>query len=128
LVLYGSFEKTRNSELGEMYPDLQEKIEAINDRVVDLIIPFKSKWYDDPRFKGSASIKDVMPVLVPSLTYKNLGIQEGASAQRLWMEAILDNKHTEQKDDILDDLIEYCKLDTLAMVEIYMKLANSSID
>ena len=101
-------------------------MEAINDRVVDLIIPFKNKWYDDPRFGGSASIKQVLPVLCPELSYKGLGIQEGGSAQRLWMEAILDNKRVDQKDQILADLIEYCKLDTLAMVEIYKKLRDST--
>jgi hypothetical protein len=38
------------------------------------------------------------------------------------MEAVLDGKRDEQKQQILDDLVEYCKLDTLAMVEIYNKL------
>ncbi len=97
-------------------------MEAINDRVVDLMIPFKNKWYDDPRCNGSASIKQVLPVVVPKLSYKELGIQEGGSAQRLWMEAILDGTRDDQKDQILNDLIEYCKLDTLAMVEIHRKL------
>lgn len=119
IVWFEGFEKARNSELGEMLPEHKEAMEAINDRVVDLMIPFKLKWYDDPRFNGSASIKQVLPVLCPHLSYKELGIQEGGSAQRLWMEAILDEKRADQKDQILADLIEYCKLDTLAMVEIY---------
>lgn len=119
IVWFEGFEKARNSELGEMLPEHKEAMEAINDRVVDLMIPFKLKWYDDPRFNGSASIKQVLPVLCPHLSYKELGIQEGGSAQRLWMEAILDEKRANQKDQILEDLIEYCKLDTLAMVEIY---------
>jgi hypothetical protein len=38
------------------------------------------------------------------------------------MEAVLDQKRADQKDQILDDLLEYCKLDTFAMVEIYSKL------
>lgn len=126
LVWYEAFEKARNTELGDMLPEYKEAMEAINDRVVDLIIPFKNKWYDDPRFGGSASIKQVLPVLCPELSYKGLGIQEGGSAQRLWMEAILDNKRVDQKDQILADLIEYCKLDTLAMVEIYKKLRDST--
>jgi len=122
LVWYEQFEKSRNSELGEMYPEYIQDMESINDRVVDLIIPFKKKWYDDPRFEGSASIKHVLPVLCPDLSYKSLGIQEGGSAQRLWMEAVLDDKRSDQKETILSDLIEYCKLDTLAMVEIFKKL------
>lgn len=122
LVWYESFEKARNRELGDMLPEYKEAMEAINDRVVDLITPFKKKWYDDPRFEGSASIKRVLPVLCPELSYKTLGIQEGGSAQRLWMEAVLDEKRAIQKKQILLDLTKYCKLDTLAMVEIYRKL------
>lgn len=119
LVWYEGFEKARNTELGNMLPEHKEAMEAINDRVVDLMNPFKFKWYQDTRFNGSASIKQVLPVLCPHLSYKELGIQEGGSAQRLWMEAILDGKRDDEKDKILDDLVEYCKLDTLAMVEIY---------
>jgi len=125
LVWYEKFEKSRNSELGEMLPEFKDALESVNERVVDLIIPFKSKWYDDPRCEGSASIKAVLPVLCPELSYKELGIQEGGSAQRLWMEAVLDSKRADQKDQILSDLIEYCKLDTFAMVEIFRCLEKS---
>ena len=119
IVWFEGFEKARNSELGDMLPEYKDAMEAINNRVVDLIIPFKQKWYDDPRFEGSASIKKVLPVLCPELSYKTLGIQEGGSAQRLWMEAVLDGTREAEKDQILADLLEYCELDTLAMVEIY---------
>ncbi len=64
-------------------------------------------------------------MLCPELSYRTLGIQEGGSAQRLWMEAVLDEKRADQKDQILSDLIDYCKLDTLAMVEIYKKLGEA---
>jgi hypothetical protein len=51
-----------------------------------------------------------------------MGIQEGQAAQRLWMEAVLQGKREDEKEKILNDLNEYCKLDTLAMVEIYKQL------
>ncbi len=124
IVWYEGFEKSRNSELGEQLLEHKDAMEAINSRVVDLMIPFKSKLYDDPRFGGSASIKKILPVLVPDLSYKVLNIQEGGTAQRLWMEAVLDEKRAGEKDQILDDLFEYCKLDTLAMVEIFNVLKN----
>lgn len=120
-----AFETSVNKELARMYPEYAEQIMAINERVFDLMTPFKSKWYNDPRFEGSASIKKVLPVLVPELSYKVLGIQEGNTAQRLWMEAILDGTRDGEKQQILDDLIEYCKLDTFAMVEIYNKLKEN---
>ena len=124
IVWNQSFEKTRNVEMGQMYSEHAEAMQAINERVVDLMVPFKAKWYDDPRFEGSASIKNVLPVVCPELSYKDLGIQDGNTAQRFWMAAVLDGTRDTEKQQILDDLIEYCKLDTLAMVEIYKKLGD----
>jgi hypothetical protein len=88
--------------------------------------PFSEGWLVDKDFYGSASIKKVLPVLVSELSYKDLAIQEGASAQRLWMETILDGKHEEEKAQIMTDLIAYCKLDTLAMVQLY-RVLNAEI-
>lgn len=109
-----------------MLPEYKKTMEAINDQAVNLIVPFKKKWYDNLHFRGSTCIKQVLPVLCPELSYKELSIQEGDSAQRPCMEAFLDEKRANQNDQILADLIEYCKLDTLAMVEIYRKLAQAA--
>lgn len=119
------FEKSCNVTLGKLNPEFADAMEAINERIVDLMIPFKPKngWYSDPRFEGSASIKYVLPVVVPALSYMELDIQNGGSAQTLWMQAVLDGTR-EDKEKILDDLIKYCGLDTLAMVEIYNVLRN----
>ena len=56
---------------------------------------------------------------VPTLSYAELGIHEGASAQRLWMQGVIDGKDSIDKEVLFADLLEYCKLDTLAMVEIF---------
>jgi len=118
-----SFEKACNKVLGELVPEYAEFYENLNSRIVDLMIPFSNGWYVDKDFYGSASIKNVLPVLAPDLSYKALGIQEGGSAQRLWMEAVLDGKRDGEKEIILSDLVEYCGLDTMAMVKIYENLA-----
>ncbi len=122
LVWYASFEKGRNATLGSLVPEFKDFYQRLNDRIVDLMDPFSNGWYVDPNFRGSASIKQVLPVLAPELSYKTLGIQEGGAAQRLWMEAVLDGKRPNERDQVLADLDEYCALDTLAMVRIYEKL------
>lgn len=124
VVWFMGFEKSVNEELARMYPEYADQIMAINNRIVDLMIPFKSKWYDDPRFGGSASLKNVMPVVCPDLSYQVLNVQEGETAQRLWMETILDGKNADQKDQILADLSKYCELDTWAMVRIWQELVK----
>lgn len=118
------FERSCNNSLMQFVPEAAEFLADINNRMVDLMIPFSQNWYVDAEFRGSASIKNVLPVLVPELSYKTLDIQEGTAAQRIWMETALDGKHADEKEKIFSHLIEYCKLDTLAMVEIHKKLSN----
>lgn len=122
-----SFEKGCNKTLSDHVPELKEFLLGLNDRMDDLDIPFKDLWYVDKRFKGSYSIKNILPVLAPHLSYKILGIQEGATAQRLWMQAIVEGKDHIDKEVMFADLLEYCKLDTLAMVEIFNQLRKTNI-
>lgn len=113
------FEKSCNKTLAEEVPELQDFLLSLNERMNDLMLPFSKLWYVDKDFYGSASIKKVLPVLVPTLSYSGLGINEGASAQRLWMQGVIDGKDTIDRNVLFADLLEYCKLDTLAMVEIF---------
>ena len=85
----------------------------------DLILPFSKFWYVDKDFYGSTSIKKALPVLAAHLLYKTLGIQEGAFAQGLWMQGVIDGKDSIDKEVLFADLLEYCKVDTLAMVEVF---------
>ncbi len=124
VVWYKSFEMKRNEEMAQMFPEFTKFLEGINNRVVDLIEPFTNGWFVDKDFFGSASIKNVLPVLVPELSYKELGVQEGLSAQRLWMDAVLRGKSSINKEKLFSDLVEYCKMDTLAMVKIWNVLES----
>ena len=90
----------------------------------DLMTIFSKNYYVDARFKGSASIKNVLPVIVPELTYKALGIQKGDQAVERWEKMIFGDIHPDEKKEIENDLLEYCKLDTLAMVRIWEFLIN----
>ena len=122
LVWYEGFEKSCNELMGLVSPEFKQFYKKLNDRVVDLMIPFSTSAYVHKDFFGSASIKNVLPVLIPELSYKDLDIHAGNAAQRLWMEAVLDEKRPTEKDKILQDLLKYCELDTLAMVRIYQHL------
>ena len=114
----------RNEEMAGMFPEFTEFLEGVNSRVVDLMEPFSKGLFVDKDFLGSASIKNVLPVLVPELSYKELGIQEGSSAQRLWMERVLKEDSDIDRKKLFSDLVEYCKLDTFAMVKIWSVLEN----
>ncbi len=71
----------------------------------------------------SYSIKYVLPALVPEFAkaYKELdGVQNGSQAMNAF--ANMSKKEESEKSKIRAALIEYCKLDTLAMVKILEKL------
>ncbi len=116
---YCSYEAQRNDKLAELHPEYAIFLMDVNDRMFDLMTIFSKGYYVDARFKGSASIKNVLPVIVPDLSYKALGVQKGDEAVERWEKMIDDSTPQEEKDKIAKDLLEYCKLDTLAMVEIY---------
>ncbi|MEI6039740.1 MAG: DUF2779 domain-containing protein [Candidatus Berkelbacteria bacterium] len=120
-----SFEKGCNTRLGRLVMEYADFYDDLNSRILDLMTPFAHGHYAHKDFVGSASIKKVLPVLIPKLSYSELDIHDGGTAQRIWMEAILDGKRDNEKEKILDNLLEYCKLDTLAMVEIYKHLVKT---
>jgi len=91
---------------------------------VDLIVPFRKGYYADYRFKGSASIKAVLPVLIPSLSYDGLSVKKGDEASILFEKYLNGDFSPEEWQQYREDLLAYCKLDTLAMVEIFQKLVG----
>jgi len=123
---YMSFEKSRNTEMAKLQTKYEKFLLGVNDRMVDLMTPFSKGWFVDKDFFGRASIKYVLPALLPELNYKELNISNGGDAQRIWMETILGGKsaswRTEKKDQIMADLIKYCGLDTYAMYAILQYL------
>ena len=71
--------------------------------------------------KGSYTIKAVLPALVPELSYDELEINEGGLASIAY-ESLQTETDLMFIAEIKKQLLEYCKLDTLAMVRILEKL------
>ena len=122
LSWHASFEIQQNEAMAEMYPDYASFLNNMNHRTIDLKEPFADETVIDPGFKGSASIKDVLPVFKPELSYSDLDIQKGDAASRLWKEVTIEKPNSSNSNKVYSDLIDYCKRDTLAMVEIHREL------
>lgn len=124
VVWHKSFECGRNNEIAIRIPEVQEFIDSLNDRVFDLEDIFKKQYYVHKGFKGSTSIKKILPVLVPSLTYKELNIQDGGSAAEIWNRLTTENLDKAEKEKIIQNLKTYCGLDAYAMYAIWKELNN----
>ncbi len=124
IVWSKKFECSRNSEIAERLPEFKGFYDDINARTYDLMDIFAKQHYVHKDFKGSASIKKVLPVLAPELSYKNLVIQEGGTASSSWLKLIDDDLSAAEKSKLKKDMLEYSKLDAFAMVRIFQELGK----
>ncbi|MCX6715701.1 MAG: DUF2779 domain-containing protein [Candidatus Taylorbacteria bacterium] len=124
IVWYKPFECGRNRELARRHPEYHSFLNSIESRVYDLRDIFSKQYYVHKEFKGGTSIKDVLPVLVPELSYKKLAIQEGGTASQKWNELANGDIAPDLKQLISENLREYCKLDTYAMYAIWKHLKD----
>ena len=121
LVYNKTFEITRLNEIARDFPQYADEIEKLISRIKDLMIPFQKKYYYAPEMKGSYSIKAVLPALVPELSYDNLEINEGGLASVAY-ESLQTETDLMFIAEIKQQLLEYCKLDTLGMMRILEKI------
>ena len=121
LVYNKTFEITRLDEIARDFPEYTGEIEKLISRIKDLMIPFQKKYYYASEMKGSYSIKAVLPALVPELSYDELEINEGGLASVAY-ESLQTETDLMFIAEIKQQLIEYCKLDTLGMVRILERL------
>jgi hypothetical protein len=114
----------RNKEMADQYPEHRDFLLNINARIYDLKEIFSKGLYIHPDFHGSASIKNVLPVLVPEFdqNYAELHISQGEEAMLAWADIMAGNVPREQVTKLRKDLLSYCELDTLAMVKIWQAL------
>ena len=121
IVVYNkNFEEQRIRELIEYFPKYEDELDNIIDRMVDLEVPFNKHYYKH-EFKGRSSIKVVLPAMVPDLSYDGLNIKDGADAQAIYRN-LLDGVYKNDYKQKIKDLLDYCKMDTWAMVELLKAL------
>lgn len=118
---HASFEKTQNRNMAALFPDKANFLTDLNNRMVDLEDVFKSA-YIDAAFDGSTSIKKVLPVICPDLSYADLDVQDGSLAMEAWERLI--GSEGNEAETIARSLLRYCERDTLAMVEIHKFLSK----
>ena len=132
LVYNESFEKSRLTELANIFPEYKKELLKIKDMVFDLmnITKTKSSLYEELGYSkeeaslfnyyhedlnGSYSIKKFLP-LFSNLTYKGMEVSNGVEALATYAKFSKMDK-TEYKHKY-EKLVEYCRQDTWAMVEI----------
>jgi CRISPR/Cas system-associated exonuclease Cas4 (RecB family) len=134
------FEKARIAEMArDLYMQKDaHKLQAMLTRFWDTMIPFK-KYYLHPDFHCSASIKKVLPVVAPGMTYEGMAIANGGDAMDAfdWLYShgsvyafaymARTREACEKREKLRKDLLAYCAQDTLAMVKIVEFLKKQAL-
>jgi hypothetical protein len=119
------FEQGVIGRLAERFPDLRERLLAINERVVDQL-PVVRQHYYHRDLQGSFSMKAVLPTVAPEMDYAGLDeVTDGGTAQMAYLEAIAIEA---QKEALRAKLLAYCERDTLAMIEVEKALAGGTAE
>jgi hypothetical protein len=125
IVAYNqSFEKSVIRGLAREFKQHEERLTLTLDRFIDLITPFRELMVYLPGFNGSFSIKSILPAMLPDrddMDYKKLEIPDGEVAMDAYAH-LIKVISKEKRDAVRHSLLDYCKLDTLAMVEIWKVL------
>lgn len=124
VVAYNArFERRRIEELGDLFPDLRPQLHDVCRRLVDPL-PIVREHVYHPDFLGSFGLKAVLPALVPGEHYAGLDIAEGSAASVALERMLLDGDALapEQKEQLREDLLRYCRMDTWAMVLLCRRL------
>lgn len=125
IVAYNApFEQRVIRDLSRRFSEHRRHLLGYVDRFFDLLTIFRDHYFD-PAFGASNSIKHVLPVIVPELSYATLEIQSGDVAQLAWKE-MLSAPDASKRLALAESLKKYCELDTWAMVRLYEELTTRS--
>lgn len=116
-----SFEKGVLRELAVQFPDLTGEINQRIENIRDLMVPFRRRDVYRWRMNGSYSIKEVLPAMVPELSYAGMEIADGVAAMQAYHDMCA-MEPGEELERLRTAMLEYCRMDTLAMVRILGEL------
>jgi hypothetical protein len=123
VVVYNkTFEIERLKALKEDFSEHRDWLENVINRIIDLASPFKDFDFYDPLQEGSLSLKKVLPA-VTGKDYSDLEINNGEDASILYFYSHIEPRFV-KKEEIRENLLKYCCLDTEGMVFIVEKLAK----
>ena len=117
IVVYSTFESTRLDDLSRWFPKYERSIEQVKNRLWDLLQVIRRHVYH-PQFYGSFSIKNVLPALIPDMSYENMLVSDGMEAGLAYEKLIHEKLESKERQMLKDALLDYCKQDTMAMVKL----------
>jgi len=125
ILVWSRFESNRLADLAAPLPEHASDLDDVRARLVDLLAIVRGH-VAHPDFGGSFSLKQVAPVLAPSIGYDDLdGVSDGGEASSALVSLALGAfESAEEEGTLRRALLEYCQRDTLALLEVHRALAR----
>lgn len=111
------------AKIENLLPEFSKDINIIRNKIVDLSEPVQNFHYYHPCFKGNFSLKAVSDLLDETADYNKLDVQTGIVAMYKY-ESLLNEPNPILKEDVKQQLIDYCNLDTLTCLKFYEYLKS----
>ncbi len=123
ILMYSPYERRMLNYLAGAVPGLAADLNALQGRLYDLEPIFKNGYYHSG-FRGRTSIKETLPTMVPELSYRGLEVRGGDDAAGLFALMRVGKYSPAVCERHRESLLEYCKMDTLAMVRLHQALTR----
>jgi len=123
ILMYSPYEGRMLNYLADAVPRFAAELKALEERLYDLEPIFKNGYFH-AGFMGRTSIKETLPTMVPELSYKDLEVHGGDDAAGLFALMRVGSYSPADRQHHRESLLEYCKMDTLAMVRLHQVLVE----
>ncbi|MHB1135998.1 MAG: DUF2779 domain-containing protein [Coriobacteriia bacterium] len=121
VVHYTRYERTQLEALADALPGYAPALEAIVDRLFDLEPVIRNNTRH-PASAGRSSIKMVLPAWCPDCSYAGMAIADGQTASVRYLRVMRGVADQEEAETTFRDLVDYCGLDTYAMVRLLREM------
>lgn len=125
IVFNTLMEKSVLNKLAEDLPEYREALRERMARMVDFEVPFKNMWYYHPAMQGSFSLKTISRALLPDDPFARLPVKDGEAAMAMYHELYYDVTRSKEPE-VLRQLVDYCRADTLALQKIFEKIKQAA--
>ena len=103
------------------FPEYKPAISNIKSKFIDFSDVFSKLWYYHPQTKGSMSLKKIYESVFGKSIFEELAIKSGLLASYKY-DDYLKESDLFNKEELKNNLIDYCKTDTQAMYDLYIYL------
>jgi Domain of unknown function(DUF2779)/Domain of unknown function DUF83 len=117
LTYNATFERTCIKNLAIDFPKYEKELMRIHSLIVD-IMPVYKTYYKTNKTAHSGSLKVNLPAYIEGMSYDHLEISQGMETMQQYAD-LHQIESPELKSKVIENMLIYCRQDTLGVVKLY---------